>query len=141
MMELPPNNEELNKTEDKSGTIEIIGECPEGNEIINKSTRFTAHNMSYKFPILSGIQPKSTHSFNMKNWTGYKFINDDYMVVSTPKSILIDVNQTLGAGSIGDLNLKYTEIAQAHANNFAKQHDLTLGTPQRHRKPHFTFVK
>ena len=135
------NDEELDKTENKSGTIEIIGECPEENEIINKSTRFTAHNMSYKFPILSGIQPKSKYPFNMKNWTGYKFIHDDYVVVSTPKSILIDVNQTLGAGSIDDLNLKYAEIAQAHAQNFAKQHDLTLDTPRRGRKPHFTFVK
>lgn len=134
------NDEELNKTENKSGTIEIISECPEGNEIINESTRFTAHNMCFKFKILHGEQPKSTNSFDMKSWTVYRFIENDYVATSTPQSIIIFIKQDLGAGSMSDLKIKYHKVAKAHANNFAQHYDLTLGEMQYGCKPHFTVL-
>ena len=118
------------------GNIEIIGTDQKINTV-DKSTLFTTHNMRFKFAIVNGEQPKSKYPFHMKNWTGYKFINDGYTVVSTTKSIIIYINQDLGAGTIDDLNLKYTEVAQAHANNFARQHNLTLGKLQRHGIPHY----
>ena len=119
-----------------AGNIEIIATDQEINTV-DKSTLFTTHNMRFKFPIVTGTQPKSKHPFQMNNWTGYKFINDDHTVVSTTKSIVIDINQDIGAGTIGDLILKYTEIAQTHANNFAQKHNLTLGEPQLYGNPHY----
>ena len=122
------------------GNIEIIGADQE-NYTVDKSTLFTTHNMRFKFAILNGEQPKSTHPFNMKNWTGYRFISDDYYITSTPKSIVIDVNKTTDAGSIKDLYLKYAELAQAYANNFAQKHDIIIGKLQRHGNPHYTIVQ
>ena len=126
MMELPPNEELI-----KSGTIEVTGKHPEGSQI-------TAHNMAFRFPIISGDQPTSEKPVQMNYWTRYIFDCGSHQISTTPKSILININQDLGAGTIDDLKLKYTEIAQAHAQTFAKKHNLTLGTPKRYRKPHFT---
>ena len=125
------------KSTNMKGNIEITGECRKESEIENKSINFTTHNMRFKFAILNGEQPKSTHPFNMKNWTGYRFISDDYIVTSTPKSIVIDVNQTTDAGSIKDLCLKYAELAQAYANNFAQKHDILIGGIQRDGNPNY----
>lgn len=122
------------------GNIEITGKDKE-NYTVDKSTQFTTHNMRFKFAIINGEQPKSKYPFNMKNWTGYKFINGDYTVVSTPISLIVDVNKIIDAGSINDLCLKYDELAQTHANNFAQQHDITIGKLQRHGNPHYTIVQ
>ena len=122
------------------GNIEITGKDKE-NYTVDKSTQFTTHNMRFKFAIINGEQPKSKYPFNMKNWTGYKFINGDYTVVSTPISLIVGVNKIIDAGSISDLCLKYDELAQAHANNFAQKHDITIGKLQRHGNPHYTIVQ
>lgn len=98
---------------------------------------FNAHSMTFKFPIMSGAQPKSKNAFRMNNWTGYTFHGRNHEIRSTTKSIIIDINQDLGAGTIDDLMLKYSEVAQGHLVEFAKQHKLTLGTPKRYRKQHF----
>ena len=99
---------------------------------------FTAHCMTFKFPIITGTQPKSKHPFKMNNWTGYTFHHKNYEIRSTTQSIVIDINQDLGAGSIDDLTLLYSDIARGHLVEFAKQHNITLGTPQSYRKQHFT---
>ena len=99
---------------------------------------FTAHCMTFKFPIVTGIQPKSKNKFHMNNWTGYTFHGKNYEIRSTTKSIIIDINQELGSGTIDDLTLIYSDIARGHLVEFTKQHKITLGTPQRYRKQHFT---
>lgn len=70
-------------------------------------TPFTAHSMSFKFPILEGTQPRSSKGHKMTNWTGYVFEYPDHVIRTTPKNIIIYINQDLGAASIDDLNLKY----------------------------------
>ena len=99
---------------------------------------FTVHCMTFKFPIVTGVQPKSKNKFHMKNWTGYTFHGKNYEIRSTTKSIIIDINQELGSGTIDDLILMYSDIAQGHLVEFTKQHKITLGTPVRYRKQHFT---
>ena len=108
------------------------------NEGRNRATDFTAHAMSFKYPVVSGVQPKSKHSYKMNNWLGYVFTFKDHVIRTTPKSLIIDINLDLGAGSINDLNIKYMYVAQPYILNFAKQHKLDLGTPQQYRKPHYT---
>ena len=98
---------------------------------------FNAHCMTYSFPIVTGSQPKSKNPYHMKNWTGYIFYGNNYKIRSTPRSIIIDINQDLGAGTIDDLIIMYTEMAKGHLVEFTKQHKITLGTPKRYRKPHF----
>ena len=108
------------------------------NEERHAATDFTAHAMSFKYPVISGVQPKSKHSYKMNNWLGYVFTFNDHVIRTTPKSIIIDINLDLGAGSINDLNIKYMDVAQPYILNFAKEHKLDLGTPQQYRKPHYT---
>ena len=108
------------------------------NEERKQATDFTAHAMSFKYPLVSGTQPQSKHSYKMMNWLGYVFTFKDHVIRSTPKSLIIDINLDLGAGSINDLNIKYMDIAQPYILNFAKQHKLDLGTPQQYRPPHYT---
>ena len=81
MMELPPNEELI-----KAGTIEIVGKHPEGSQI-------TAHNMAFRFPIISGDQPTSEKPVQMNNWIGYIFECGSHRISTTPKSILVDINQ------------------------------------------------
>jgi DNA-binding Lrp family transcriptional regulator len=114
------------------------GESLIHNEERYRAADFTAHAMSFKYPIISGVQPKSKHSYKMRNWLGYVFTFNDHVIRTTPKSIIIDINVDLGAGSINDLNIKYMDVAQPYILNFAKQHKLNLGTPQQYRKPHYT---
>ena len=120
--------------------IEIIGDCQEENEIVNKSINFITHKMSFKYPIMSGTQPKSQNPIRMKNWNEYIFNYDNHQITTTTKSIIVEVIQDLGAGTVKELSIKYAEIAQVHANNFAKEHNLTLGVPQTFHKPHFTIT-
>ena len=108
------------------------------NEERHAVTDFTAHAMSFKYPVISGVQPKSKNSYKMNNWLGYVFTFNDHVIRTTPKSIIIDINLDLGAGSINDLNIKYMDVAQPYILNFAKEHKLDLGTPQQFRKPHYT---
>jgi DNA-binding Lrp family transcriptional regulator len=115
-----------------------MGESLIHNEERHAATDFTAHAMSFKYPVIGGVQPKSKHSYKMRNWLGYVFTFNDHVIRTTPKSIIIDINVDLGAGSINDLNIKYMDVAQPHILNFAKQHRLDLGTPQQYRKPHYT---
>lgn len=115
-----------------------MGESLIHNEDRHRAVDFTAHAMSFKYPLVSGIQPQSKHSYKMKNWLGYVFTFKDHVIRTTPKSIIIDINVDLGAGSINDLNIKYMDVAQPYISNFAKQHRLDLGTPQQYRKPHYT---
>lgn len=108
------------------------------NEERYPATDFTAHVMTFKFPILNGVQPKSKKSYKMKNWVGYVFKFNDHVIRTTPVSILIDINLDLGAGSINDLILKYMDVAQPYTQNFAQQHKLDLGAPMECRSPHYT---
>jgi hypothetical protein len=102
-------------------------------------TPFTAHCMSFKFPILEGTQPRSSKAFKMTNWTGYVFDDHpDYVIRTTPKNIIVDVRQDLGADSIDDLNLKYSQLAQSYAYKFAEKHQLILGGIAHYREAHFT---
>lgn len=101
-------------------------------------TPFTAHSMSFKFPILSGIQPKSPQGYKMTNWMGYVFDYPNHSIRSTPKNIIVDVNLDLGADSVDNLNLKYSQYAQKFAVEFAERYKLTIGAVQRYREPHFT---
>ena len=76
----------------------------------------------------------------MRNWTGYIFNYNNHQITTTTKSIIVEVIQDIGAESIKELSLKYAEIAQIHANNFAKEHNITMGVPQIFHKPHFTIT-
>ena len=128
------------KSKSTTGNIDITRTNQE-NGTVNKSTQFTAHNMCFTFLLLKGKQPISTQPFNVQSWTGYRFIHNNHMITSTPSAIIITINEDLGAGTIDDLNLKYTEAAQEHAHNFAEQHDLMLGDILQCAKPHFTITK
>ena len=108
------------------------------NEERKQEAEFTAHAMSFKYPLVGGVQPQSKNSYKMRNWTGYVFTFNNYAIRSTPQSIIIDVNMALGAGSINDLNAKYMDMAQSYIVGFAKQYKLKLGAPQHYRDPHYT---
>jgi DNA-binding Lrp family transcriptional regulator len=108
------------------------------NEERYQATDFTAHVMTFKYPILCGIQPKSKNDYKMNNWMGYVFKFNDHVIRTTPSSVLIDINLDLGAGSISDLILKYMDVAQPYILNFAKQHKLDMGVPMECRSPHYT---
>ena len=123
---------------DKQVNIEIIGGCREESEIENKSINFITHKMSFKYPIMSGTQPKSQNPIRIKNWNVYIFNYDNHQITTTTKSVIVEVIQDIGAESVKELSLKYAGVAQIHANNFAKEHNLTMGVPQIFRKPHFT---
>jgi DNA-binding Lrp family transcriptional regulator len=99
---------------------------------------FTAHCMSFKFPILEGNQPKSHSKQKMKNWESYIFSFSTYTIKTTTKHIIVFINQDLGADSIDNLNLKYSELAQTYASKFAKEHNITIGGISRYREGHFT---
>ena len=99
---------------------------------------FTVHNMSFSFPILEGKQPTSSKGQKMNNWTSYIFKFPNYTIRSTTKSIIIFINEDLGAGSIDDLNLKYSQLAQSHAYKFAEKHHIVLGSISKYRQGHFT---
>jgi hypothetical protein len=120
------------------GSFTQMNESLIHNEERKRAADFTAHAMSFKYPVISGVQPQSKHSYKMNNWLGYVFAFKDYVIRTTPKSLIIDINLDLGAGSINDLNIKYMDVAQPYILNFAKQHKLDLGTPQQYRKPHYT---
>lgn len=108
------------------------------NETKPPITPFTAHSMSFKFPILEGNQPKSSQAYKTATWTGYVFKSPDHTIRSTPSSIIIDINQDIGAASIDDLNLKYSQIAQSQVYKFAEKHHITLGGISKYREAHFT---
>ena len=115
-----------------------MGESLIHNEERHHAADFTAHAMSFKYPVINGVQPKSKQSYKMNNWHGYVFTFKDHVIRTTPKSLIIDINIDLGAGSINDLNIKYMDLAQPYILSFAKQHKLDLGTPKQYRKPHYT---
>lgn len=108
------------------------------NETKPPNTLFTAHNISFKFPILDGKQPKSPKAQEMTNWNSYIFKFPNHTIRATTKHIIIFVNQDLGAASINDLILKYSQIAQSHAYKFAQKHHIVLGGISKYREPHFT---
>ncbi len=108
------------------------------NEDLPTLAFFTAHSMSFKFPILEGCQPKSPKGYQTKSWIGYVFRLPDHTIRSTPSNIIVDINQDMGAGSIDDLILKYSQLAQSYAYNFAEKQHLTLGGISRYRAGHFT---
>ena len=118
--------------QDKNPTSFIYNETPASDTVI------TAHSMSFKFPILAGSQPKSSKAFKTKSWTGYVFNFPDYTIRSTPTSIIIDVNVDLGADSINNLILKYTQIAESKTYKFAEKHHVALGGISKNREGHFT---
>ena len=99
---------------------------------------FKAHNMSFKFSILEGNQPKSSQAYKISTGTGYVFKSPDHTIRSTPHSIIIDINLDLGAASIDDLNLKYSQLAQSQVYKFAEKHHITLGGISKYREAHFT---
>ena len=105
---------------------------------IPKHIVLTTHNISFKFKRTSGIQPKSQNKHQMKNWTGYIFNNNGYKITTTPKFIIISINRTITAGTVDELIQQYTQIAHKHVKKFAKEHNITIGTIQRHRQPHFS---
>jgi len=98
---------------------------------------FSAHAMLWRFPILSGVQPKSAFPQRMNNSTFYRFYEDSATIISTPKSLLIYVKVDLGADTIDNLNAKYLEIARSVAHQYAKRFDLALGTPDKPSKTHY----
>jgi hypothetical protein len=106
----------------------------------NKSppTDFTVHSMSFSFPILEGDQPKSSNGQKMNNWISYIFKFSNHTIRTTTKSVIIFINEDLGAGSIDDLNLKYSQLAQSHAYKFAEKHHIVLGSISKYRQGHFT---
>lgn len=101
-------------------------------------TDFSVHNMSFSFPILEGNQPTSSKGQQMNNWTAYIFNFPNHTIRTTTKSIIIFINEDLGAGSIDDLNLKYSQLAQSHAYKFAEKHHIVLGSISKYRQGHFT---
>ena len=102
------------------------------------TTDFTVHNMSFSFPILEGNQPKSSQGQKMNNWTSYIFKFPNHTIRTTTKSVIIFINEDLGAGSIDDLNLKYSQLAQSHAYKFAEKYHIVLGSISKYRQGHFT---
>ncbi|MBC2746247.1 MAG: winged helix-turn-helix domain-containing protein [ANME-2 cluster archaeon] len=108
------------------------------NEDVPQHTPFTAHSMSFKFPILEGDQPKSSKGYKTRSWTGYVFRYPDYTIRSTPRNIIIDLNKDLGASSIDDLILKYSQLAQSFVYEFAEKYHIILGGVSRYRDGHFT---
>lgn len=108
------------------------------NDNTPPTSDFTVHNMSFSFPILEGNQPKSPNGQKMTNWTSYIFKFPNHTIRTTTKSVIIFINEDLGAGSIDDLNLKYSQLAQSHAYKFAEKHHITLGGISKYRQGHFT---
>jgi hypothetical protein len=102
------------------------------------ATDFTVHAMSFIFPILEGTPPKSAQRYKMNHWEGSIFTFANHKIRVTTKSIIIDINEDLGAGSIDDLNLKYSQLAQSHAYKFAEKHHIVLGGISKYRQGHFT---
>lgn len=96
-----------------------------------------AHAMTFSFPILEGPQPKSAQAFKMNNWTGYVFENINHVIRTTPRSVIIDVNLDLGSDSIDNLNIKYYELAQKYAVEFAEKHKIRIGGGKRSRNPDY----
>jgi hypothetical protein len=108
------------------------------NETTPFVTPFTAHSMAFKFQILEGDQPRSPRAQKMKNWMSYIFKFPDHTIRTTPRSVIVFINQDLGAASIDDLNLKYSQLAQSYAYKFAEKYHITLGSISKYRDPHFT---
>ncbi len=100
-------------------------------------TPFTTHAMAFKFPILEGEQPKSPKAYRMNNWTGYTFDYTNHTVRSTPSNIIVDVNLTLIADSVDNLVLKYSQLAQKYAVEFAERHKIVIGACQKYKNPHY----
>lgn len=99
---------------------------------------FTAHCMEFKFPILEGSQPTNKQGYNMRNWRGYVWRFGDYVIRSTPRNIIVSVNLDLGAATIDDLILKYSDVSRTAAFDFAGKYNLVLGAPTLNRPPHYT---
>lgn len=114
-----------------------IGESLIHNEERKQAVDFSAHCMSFSYSIISGTQPKSKNSYHPRNWTGYVFKLGPHRIRSTPSSIIIDLNIVLEADTLINLGIKYMDISQPLVLNFAKEHNLKLGTPVISRKPHF----
>lgn len=125
-----------------SSKCPVFSHTPEQTFIHNEGTApptvFTTHSMSFKFPILSGDQPKSSRAFKTKSWTGYVFKFSDYTIRSTPASIIIDVNMSLSADSIDNLVLNYSQFAESKTYKFADKHHIVLGGISKNRDGHFT---
>ena len=117
--------------------IEIIGIAQEINTV-DKATLFTTHNMTFKLPIITGTQPKSKHPFKMNNWTGYRFTEDRRTIVTTPKSAIISICESITSVSLKSTYAIGAEIAEIYACEFAKKHDIVLGEPQLRGTPHCT---
>jgi hypothetical protein len=100
-------------------------------------TPFTSHAMSFKFEILEGKQPKSPRAYKMKNWLGYVFEYTNHVVRTTPSNIIIDVNLDLGADTVDNLILKYSQFAQKYGLDFAERHRITVGQCQTYRSGHY----
>jgi len=107
--------------------------------VINSTQKppFSAHAMCWRFPILSGVQPKSAFPQHLKHCTLYRFYEDRATIISTPKSLLIYVKVDLGADTIDNLNAKYLEVARSIAHKYAQRFNLALGTPDKPGKTHY----
>lgn len=108
------------------------------NEERSPAAEITAHGMSFTFPLISGTQPTSGTPYKMNNWTGYKYSGKDHTIRATTKSILVDINRDLGANTVNNLTLKYSELARSFAVQFSESHNIEVGSPTLTRNPHFT---
>ena len=99
---------------------------------------FSAHSMCWRFPFISGVQPKSAFPQKLKHCTLYRFYEERATIISTPKSLIIYVKVDLGADTIVNLNVKYLEVARSIAHKYAQRFNLDLGTPDRPNKAHYT---
>jgi len=99
-----------------------------------------AHAMTFSFSILEGLQPTSSQSYKMQNWTGYVFNYINHIIRTTPRSIIIDINLDLGSDTIDNLNIKYYEFAQKYAVEFAEKHKIKIGCGKRNRNPDYSTI-
>jgi len=133
--------ERHNIADNRSVTYTIVSDKPDGSKVgvikpLQKAP-FSAHAMCWRFPIISGVRPKSAFAQQMKNCVFYRFYEDNATIISTPKSLLIYIKINLGADSIDNLNSKYLDIARSVARKYAKRFNLNLGTPDKPTKSHY----